>query len=506
MLLHWLTAGWRSLVANPLFSLITVASLAIGCCGALLAGSNIKQHLSFEKWVPDGERIFVITQQFPEPIFSAGAGQSTTRMEGRNQRPPMLAVTPPMKDVIADKIPGLEVQGRWMRPFFQLLQEDQDEADRRRGEGPAPPGEPANPIRGTAFVDADFFKVFPLTFVDGSYEQLDEPDRVALAQSRAKRLFGNQSAVGQTVEGVKGRSLTVVGVFRDLPTATHLDFESLAGTRTLEMIEAANQAEREEAERQQGPPPPGGPVIIMNRPAMNDWTSFYPGGHYLKMAAGTDRETFKAAALREVQAAGDQGSKQTQRPSGMPATMTFTPPKFTYSIVALHDTHLAGPEVITLGSTGDMTMLMTLAGGAAALLGVSAFNYVTLSLARSLRRRREVAVSKALGADQGSLIRQYLVESGLVTAIALLIGFAMAQILHPWFGRAIGQPEALFDLFDPVFLGWSLLGFGILAAAVGAYPAFYLANVKPRTASGSSSPRPCSACRSPPRPLFSSFP
>ncbi len=482
MLLHWLTAGWRSLVANPLFSLITVISLSIGCCGALLAGSNIKQHLSFEQWVPDAERIVVITQRQPDPFAALGSG-STMRFEGSGAGRPLRAVVAPMKDAVADRIPGLEAQGRFISGPV-VLQDDEDEQNRRRAAGPPPPGELPRPFAGTVYVDEDFFEIFPLPFIEGSADQLSEPDRIILTETRAKRLFGNQSAVGQTVEGVKGRSLTVVGVLRDLPVATHLVFGSVAGFRTLEMIEAAERAAQEEAERQQAPPNARGPVFIMQRPSMNDWGSPRPGGHYLKMAAGGDFEAFQAAAIREIQAAGDHGAKQSARPPGYPPGMTYTPPKFTYSVVPLLDMHLGGPDLVGGISTGDITMLATLAAGALALLGVSAFNYVTLSLARSLRRRREVAVRKVLGADRDALIQQYLAESALVTAVALLIGFMAAWVLHPWFARAIGQPEALFDLFDPVFLGISVAGFVILALAVGAYPAFYLAHVRPRTALG----------------------
>jgi hypothetical protein len=49
MIGHWLSTAWRQLIASPLFSLITIASLSIGCCGALLAGAVIKQHLSFDR-------------------------------------------------------------------------------------------------------------------------------------------------------------------------------------------------------------------------------------------------------------------------------------------------------------------------------------------------------------------------------------------------------------------------------------------------------------------------
>src|SRR5262245_1699112 len=60
MFAHWLVTAWRSLISSPLFSLITIASLSIGCCGALLAGSVINQHLSFDRWTPHADRIAVI--------------------------------------------------------------------------------------------------------------------------------------------------------------------------------------------------------------------------------------------------------------------------------------------------------------------------------------------------------------------------------------------------------------------------------------------------------------
>jgi putative ABC transport system permease protein len=496
MILHWLTAGWRSLIANPLFSLITVVSLAIGCCGALLAGSNIRQHLSFEQWVPDGDRVVYITRKQGEP--PAGSPMAGSRQEGPAFRRPQTMVQMPLKAAIEGRIPGLEVQARLLRGG-PLLQEDKEENDRRTAAGPLPPGELAPTFRGTVYVDADFFKIFPMEFVEGSPEALDEPDTVVLTVARARRLFGNEPAVGQTVEGVEGKSLRVIGVVQDLPAETHLAFESVAGVRTLEMIQAAQSGGPVQVIFSAAPPPPAsgsgsggsgggsgsnsaprGPQI----PQISEWNRFVGGYHYLKMAPDADPKAFMAAANREIQAAADIGAKQTANSTGAPPGAQIFMPTYDYSVIPLLDMHLAGPDVTGVTSTGDITMLTTLGTAAIALLGVSAFNYVTLSLARSLRRRREVAVRKVLGADRGVLIRQYLTESGLVTAIALVIGFIAAQILHPWFGRAIGQPETLFNLFDPVFLSIAVVVFVLLAVAVGAYPAFYLASVRPRTGLG----------------------
>jgi putative ABC transport system permease protein len=486
MILHWLTSGWRSLIANPLFSLITVISLAIGCCGALLAGSNIKQHLSFEQWVPDGEQIYVVTRrQKEQPQVFGNLPAPSMRQEGPASRRPSTAMSMPMRAAIEGRIAGLDVQTRVVRGGA-VLQEDQDEIDRRQQAGPLAPGEIAPPFKGTIYVDDDFFKVFPLEFVEGSGEKLKEPDTIVLTQARAKRLFGNEPAAGQSVEGVQGKSLRVIGVVRDLPVATHLVFESVAGMRAYEQMTAANQAaEERQIVFMAVPAPPGGaarPPALPPMPVLSEWNRFIGGVHYLKRAKDTDPEAFKAAAIRELQAAADIGARQNNQQ--VPAGVQLVMQQWEYSVVPLLDTHLAGPDVAGIPSTGDITMLTTLAVAAIALLAVSAFNYVTLSLARSLRRRREVAVRKVLGASQGSLIQQYLTESGMVTAIALAIGFALAWFLHPWFARAIGQPETLFDLFDPVFLAISLVGFALLAVAVGAYPALYLSNVRPRTGLG----------------------
>src|SRR5262245_64708398 len=103
-----------------------------------------------------------------------------------------------------------------------------------------------------------------------------------------------------------------------------------------------------------------------------------------------------------------------------------------------------------------------------------------MSLARNLHRRREVAVRKIVGASRSSLAAHYLAESALVTAISLAIGFGLAELLHPWFGRTIGQPETLFQLYDPIFIALTLAVFGLLAMLIGAYPSFYLAVVRTR--------------------------
>ena len=110
-----------------------------------------------------------------------------------------------------------------------------------------------------------------------------------------------------------------------------------------------------------------------------------------------------------------------------------------------------------------------------ALLIVSSFNYVTMSLARAVSRAREVGLRKALGADQGSVARHYLGESIAFTFSAVLVGFALAELALPRFATAVGRNLEMGSLHSGPFLTYALAGAVVLALTVGAYPALYLA-------------------------------
>jgi predicted permease len=75
--------------------------------------------------------------------------------------------------------------------------------------------------------------------------------------------------------------------------------------------------------------------------------------------------------------------------------------------------------------------LLTLLAAVGLLLGVACANVANLMLVRFTGRRQEVGVRAALGASRGRIIRQFLVESLLLSAVAASIGAVLAYWALP---------------------------------------------------------------------------
>src|SRR5690606_2754983 len=58
------------------------------------------------------------------------------------------------------------------------------------------------------------------------------------------------------------------------------------------------------------------------------------------------------------------------------------------------------------------------------------FNYTNLSVARALRRAKEVGVRKVIGASQAQVISQFLLEAVVVSLFSLVLAFALFYLLR----------------------------------------------------------------------------
>ena len=135
-----------------------------------------------------------------------------------------------------------------------------------------------------------------------------------------------------------------------------------------------------------------------------------------------------------------------------------------------------GVEVVSLREhlMGDVRMpLLVMLGAVLLVLVIGCANVASLLLARGIHREREFAIRAALGAGRGRLVRQLVVESLLLSAIAAATGVALAYWLIS--GIVALAPGGILRLHDAVLdtrmLGLAAVLTTLTAVAFGVLPA-----------------------------------
>jgi predicted permease len=124
-------------------------------------------------------------------------------------------------------------------------------------------------------------------------------------------------------------------------------------------------------------------------------------------------------------------------------------------------------------TSGAREMLLILMGTTGLVLLLACANVANLTLARMLRRDRELAMRTALGAGRWRLVRQLLTESTVLSLAGGMVGLAFAwatiDMLTTFVGRFTARTGEI-DL-DPGVLGFTLLVSMVTGLAFGTFPA-----------------------------------
>lgn len=299
-----------------------------------------------------------------------------------------------------------------------------------------------------AFVDADFFKMFSFKVLSGNPDHFfDLNEEIVLTESIARKYFGNDDPVNQTIIvriGSEEKSLTITGVLADPPSYSSLEFGVLI-------------------------PSPNRSYYERN---MQNWNSFN-SPTFVQLSPNVISKNFEAN-LRVFTKKYFQGQIEYWRerqkiPEGEP--------DFELGFTNLADIHLTTD--VNWNKVSDPKYAYILGGIAVLILIIACINYVSLSLSRSIKRRLEVGIRKVSGAQKGQLISQFLFESMLQSFVAMVIAVALIHTFLPWFNDYTlkGISLGLKEWATPgIFIFILSIATGILA---GSYPSFFLSKQKP---------------------------
>ena len=417
MLRNYLTIALRTLRRNAGYTAINLIGLAVGLAACLLIGLYVRHELSYDTFHEKSDRIYRVVQH-----AQRGEESRSRLIHSARLAPAVDANLPSVEQAV-------RISQRWGEEILV-----------KRGEHTFYEG-------NFYLADSTFFDVFGFSLRRGNPETvLTEPFSVVLTERMAEKYFGKTNPIGKTIraEGYgQMHELTVTGVAENPPSTTHLPFDFLVSFNTL---------------RQTMPDP-------------EDLDSWRHTAHYTYLLL---EEEAQPAALERtlpkfVFRQQGRSLEELEEKGGSLSHDELQP---------ITDIHLHSHYDRELTANSDVRYVYLFVTLALLILGLACVNYVNLATAQATRRAREVGVRKTVGAHRRQLVRQYLGESALLCAVALVGALVLARLALPVFNDLVGvQLGAHF--FGPTTL-LLVLGLGfVVAVGAGAYPAFYLSAFQP---------------------------
>lgn len=292
------------------------------------------------------------------------------------------------------------------------------------------------PLSGM-YVPTGFLKIFTFPLLAGNATTaLEQPFSIILTEKSATRLFGHTNVIGKSLE-IEGKgTFQITGLMKDYPKASHVQFQSLVSYITLHALE---------------------PHLNKRFQDYRFYTSSYT---YLLLKENSTPET-----LREPL------DKIAQKISSEDETITLNLQPVT-DIVGGESTSYS------IGQSFDQVMMALFILLTLLILTPACFNYANLSLARSLKRAKEIGMRKVVGGGRRDIFIQFIFETLIITTVALAGAIYLFTLIREEYLAMIMGAETLDLTITPeVFL--SFLGFSLFTSLLaGIIPATYFSKMR----------------------------
>ena len=299
------------------------------------------------------------------------------------------------------------------------------------------------------FTDQRFFSVFDFKLLAGDKSVvLKEPYKAVVTENTARKYFQFEgdnlnSLIGKTfLWGLDPRPYEVQGIIQNIPANSHIQFDALISYATL---------------------------LTNSQDADISWT-WSDMRHYLVLKEGTDYKTLEAKfpEFSERYFQGDKVSGSVEK----------------FYLQPMKDAHLYSDYEYDIAVTASGKAVWAMLIVAAFILVIAWINYINLTTSRAIDRAKEVGLRKVMGAFKSQLVKQFIFESVLITAIAAIVSVVIMTLLQSSFNKIVGN-ELSWKLISDHLTARQLLiiGAGLIGGAIisGFYPAFILSNYQPAT-------------------------
>jgi putative ABC transport system permease protein len=415
MIRNYITIALRSMMRNKAYTIINVVGLSVGVACCLMLALYIQDEMGYDRHHKDLYDLYRMTTHFQK---SDGVTDMAT-------------TSAPIAWGIKDEVPEIETVTRLVNP----------------------PGVSQNLIRyedkqfyesDGYIADSTLFDIFNYEFRAGDPKKaLVDANSAVITEELAEKLFGTEPALDKTIfisQGGPSANFKITGVLKSPRKKSHIHatfFVSMASD--------------------------GWATYLRSKDVMDEW-----GGQnfllsYVKLKPGARKDAAVANMNKVFLKYGAEDAKAL----GMKKNLGLEPVKDIYLYSSYH------------GQSARIKYIYVVASIAIFILIIACINFMNLSTAKATKRAGEVGLRKTLGAQRGSLIRQFLGEAMVIVLIAIVLSVGIIQIALPYF-NSLTSKNITFQTENLLQFALMIVGIALFTGVIaGSYPAFYLSSFQP---------------------------
>lgn len=293
------------------------------------------------------------------------------------------------------------------------------------------------------FASPEFLKVFSFVMKAGNPDQaLKEPNSIVISEKIRDKYFGEEDVLGKTMVLGDTLDFQIMGVFANVPSQSHMQFDILLPIATYQQINPFFDYYRSEG---------WGNINVFN---------------YVLLKEGTDVASIRAKAKSIYM---DNVGEWLQN-MGMELYVELQP---------LGDVYLRSDIGNRLGPKGAISQVYLVSAIAIFVILLACINFINLTTARAVYRAKEVGLRKIVGSTRSSLFWQFLSESFVLTLIAFFLVALLIDIILPLFNVLMDKSYEIDNFLNLTTLGGIVILIVLVTVLSGYYPAWILSGYKP---------------------------
>ncbi|SDZ93702.1 putative ABC transport system permease protein [Arachidicoccus rhizosphaerae] len=419
MFKHYLKVAWRNLKRAKIFAFINILGLSIGLTCSILILLFVKDELSFDQFHEKGQQIYRVTEK-----MTAKGETNEKSITGALEGPRF-----------AQNVPGIKAYIRYQQAGTNI----------KKG----------NEVQSLRLfrTDPNFFDVFTFPLLAGNAAGcLKDPYSIVLSKDEAIRQFGTTDIIGKTVQLKDDSAFVpyrVTAVAANCPANSSIQFQALAPFRF-------SKAEEQNPENWFSSYL--NTFILLDPSASKDQVQAQMQNYFAKDATGT----FKAMLQK----------------FGMAENAISLPEYHLQPFTRMHlDKNISSGNGIV--PTGNITNAYILSAIALFILLIACINFINLTVARSIKRAKEIGVRKVVGSSKKQLISQFMGESLLLCLLAFVLALILTKAVLPLFNTLSNKSLSLSYLLDVRLILEFITLFMLTTFLAGFYPSVVLTKFDP---------------------------